>query len=527
MRKLRLGNLRAAALALATCAAATTPVHQCYAQAPAAPAATRVTSMPPELDAYIEKARKDWNIPGIAIAIVKDDVVITRGYGVREQGKPGRVDENTIFNVASLTKSFTSAGAALLVGEGKLGWDTKARTLLPDLELYDPWVSSQVTLRDLLSHRTGTGSISSWAFTHDDRATAIRRLRFLEADIPFRTGLVYSNLLYAVAGEVTAKAAGMSWEALITDRLLRPLGMRNSSIGILDPGKGNIASAHTSFEGKGVAPLSWAWDLNTAPAGGMNSTAVDMARWMRFQLAEGELDGKRLISADALRETHEPQIVAPTTPAFRAMRGVEFFAGYGMGWQVMDYHGHAAVWHSGSAAGMPVYMTLMPKDKLGILVMLSSNEPGALHGSLAARIADAFLGLPTRDYSAELRPGYEAGLKSQREALARLDASRVPNTKPTLAPGAYPGTYTSPTVGDVILSPSAGGMTLQLGAKGEIADLTHWHYDTWLVSWRNPFLKKYYTTSVTFSIDAQPSAGSLSMRLGRELIKGERKPAAR
>ncbi len=501
----------------------------CLAQPSGAsvPQAVKAGTLPAELDAYIEKARRDGNVPGMAIAIVHGDTIVTRGYGVRRLGGTEPVDENTVFNVASLTKSFTSAGAALLVGEGKLRWDDPVRDWLPEFELKDPWVSRAITLRDLLSHRSGLGSGSAgWALTHFDRSEVIRRLRHVEQEAPFRTRLVYSNSLYAVAGEVTAKAAGMPWERLITERLLQPLGMNRSSIADPDPSGDNVSSAH-SVVGDRLAPISWAWDLNAAPAGGLNSTAVDMARWMRFQLAGGELDGRRLISAEALRETHEPQIVIPTTPAFRAGRNVEHFAGYGLGWQVMDYRGRPAIWHSGSAAGMPVYMTLLPKERLGILVMINSDAPRNLHGALAARIADTYLGLPTTDSAAANRAAHQAWVESVETAVSRAQAERVPNTRPTVALDAHAGVFASDAYGDLIVRRNGKGLTLQMGEKGEIADLEHWHHDTWRLFWRNPFLKWGYRLAwAGFQVDGYGRVAEMNLVLGRETIEADRRPPA-
>ena len=515
--------LAGAALLLAPAATLAQPAAQPAATPAAAP--VRSGSLPAELDAYIEQARRDGNVPGIAVAVVHGDTVVTRGYGVRRLGGTERVDENTIFNVASLTKSFTSAGAALLVSEGRMRWDDRVRDWLPEFELKDPWVANAVTMRDLLSHRAGLATEPAlWAFTHSSRADVIRRLRYLEPRAPFRSGLVYSNVLYAVAGEMTAKAAGMPWERLIADRLLQPLGMSRSSIANLDPAGGNISSAHSTVDER-LTPISWFWDLNTAPAGGLSSTAVDMARWMRFQLADGELDGRRLMSAVALRETHEPQIVVPTTPSFRTARAVEHFAGYGMGWQVMDYRGHAAIWHSGSAAGMPVYMTLFPKERLGILVMVNSDAPRNLHGALASRIADTYLGLSVSDSAAANRAAHQEGLQAARRLLAETAAARVPNTRPTLPPAAHAGTYASDLHGDLIVRTSPAGLTVQFGETGEIADLSHWHYNTWRLHWRNPFLRSgYYIAWMSFSV-GDGTVDELRGQIGRDVIEAARRPA--
>jgi CubicO group peptidase (beta-lactamase class C family) len=484
-----------------------------------------VVGLPPSVETDIDSLRREWEVPGMSIAVVKGDrVLLVRGFGVRRQGGGGDpIGPHTIFNVASLTKSFTSAAAAILIGEGRLGWDDRVRRWLPGFELADPWLANELTLRDLLSHRTGLEQgDSAWAFTHIDRSELIGRLRYFRQRTPFRAGFVYSNALYAVAGEVIAKAAGRSWETFVTDRLLKPVGMTDASIGIVDSTSGDVSAAHALIEGRGQVPITFSWDLNTAPAGGLNASASDMARWMLFQLGEGSIDGIRLLPAEALRETHEPQIVIPTTPAFRSSRNVEYFAAYGLGWQVMDYRGHPAIWHSGSAAGMPAYMILMPKDRIGIFVVLNSNPPVPLHGAIASRIADALLGVASTDPRADLRNSAGRAAQRQRDFEAELAKSRQPRSRPQMSLGAYPGVYANPAFGDIAIRSEGGRLTLRMGDRGEVADLVHWNNDTWRLDWRTPFLRESYDSWITFRVDAKPSVRSAMLKIGRDEFEAVR-----
>ncbi|MEJ7809839.1 MAG: serine hydrolase [Gemmatimonadaceae bacterium] len=480
-------------------------------------------SFPAELDVYLAKAVRDWDVPGLAIAVVRNDtVLIARGYGVRELGKPDRVDENTVFNIASLTKSFTSAAAALLVDEGKLRWDQPVREILPWAELPDPYVTRQTTMRDLLSHRVGLFAANMmWVPTDIDRREVLRRIRFLPAEQPFRGGMAYSNVLYTLAGEATAAAAGSTWEELIRTRLVVPLGMRSTTVSFAAlAGQPDVAQPHAVVGGK-QRPIPYRDYTNTAPSASVNSTAADMARWLRFQLNDGVLDGKRLVSERAMQETHSPQIIIATTPAMRAARGVDFFAGYGLGWQVMDYHGNPMLWHSGNADGMPSYMAILPAKKLGVVVMLNSWIAPFLHGALAARVLDHYLGVATKDYSGEALAAQRAANARAEEAWRRLDSARVRNSVPSRPLAAYAGTFADSLYGEITVALEGDRLSMRMG-RGQAAELEHWSYDTFAVRWRDAVFAEYYPARVTFSLNAAGEPDALSMQLNRDAIRAGR-----
>ena len=477
----------------------------------------------PELDAYLQKAVDDWRVPGLAIAVVRNDSVLAaKGYGVRELGKPGRVDANTLFDVASLTKSFTAAAAAVLVDEGKLGWDDPVRRHLPWLEFADPYLTREVTLRDLLSHRTGLEAANfMFRFTGYDRAEILRRARWMRPQAPFRTQQVYNNILYAAAGEVTAAAAGTSWAELVRTRLLAPLGMRSSAVEAAIDRGGNVAAPHAMMGGvqRPVRPRN---EANIAPAGGMHSTAADMARWLRFQLGRGELEGRRVVSERAMAEMHHPWTIIPTTPQVRAARQVHTFGGYGLGWNVMDYRGHPMLWHSGNADGMPSYMAILPRDGIGLVVMLNTWGASFLHGDLASRVLDVLLGLPTRDYAGESLVRTRAAQQRERGAAASAMGAQIQGTHPTLALDAYAGIYADSLYGDFTVAREGDALTLRMG-RGEVADLHHWHHDTFHVQWRDELFGEYFGAMLTFALDARPAAVGIAMRLNRDEITARRR----
>lgn len=477
---------------------------------------------PPADDAYIEKALHDWGCPGAAVAVVKDGkVVLTKGYGVREVGKPEKVDEHTMFDIASLSKSFTAAAGATLVDEGKMRWDDPVMRLLPGFELPDATRTQTVTMRDLLAHRVGLET-GNWMFRISgyDRAEVLRRLRFLKEQAPLRSAMIYSNVLYLAAGEAEARVAGMSYEELIRTRLLEPLGMKSTTVGVAHDAGTNFARSHGDFGGQ-VRPMRTAKAMNILPAGGLNSNAVDMTRWLLFQLGDGTWEGKRIVSAAQMAEMHEPQILIPTTVAMRAARGFDIYAGYGLGWQVTAYHGRRMLWHSGSADGMPVYMAILPEDHVGVFVATNSWTAPTLHGAIASRILDDLLGFPARDWSAEGLAAYQRGVERERQAWRDTEAARVPNTSPSRPLDAYAGVYVDPLYGELTVRREGDALTLQF-AKGEVADLTHWQNDTFRVTWREPVYRENFSTFAAFSIDARGNVKRLEMRLNRDEVNALR-----
>ncbi|HWT11366.1 MAG TPA: serine hydrolase [Allosphingosinicella sp.] len=487
--------------------------------AASAPAAGQ-PRLPDPLQAYVANAMAEAEMPGLAVAVVHgDDPAIAQGFGLRRLGEPGRVDADTVFNIASLTKSFTAAAAAILVDEGRLGWNDPVHRWLPQVRFSDPWLTEQISLADLLSHRTGLQPANTmFRLTHIDRAEILRRVRYLEPASPFRTEQVYNNVLYTVAGEVTAAAAGTSWEALIRDRLLEPLGMAQTGFGPGTAPAGNVAAPHAVIGGLHV-PIRPASYVSIAPAGGLNSTARDMTRWLRFQLGGGELDGRRLISAEAMQAMHEPWTMIPTTPAMRANRQVQFFAGYGLGWNVMDYRGHKLLWHSGNADGMPSYMALLPERRIGVVVMLNSWKAPYLHGDIASRILDHYLGLPTRDYAAEtLELTRQA--EARRAAADRTQAAAGP-VLPPMDLDAYQGDYRSDLFGTISVVRLGQGLVLKMG-EGEEADLHPVGRDAFTMRWRDRVIGEDNDTRAVFALDSQGAVSRLTMQVRRDLVEAVR-----
>ena len=486
-------------------------------------------TFPKEVDDYVAATVRTWEIPGIAIAIVKEGkLIVAKGYGVRELGKPEPVDQNTIFDAASLSKSFTAAAIASLVNENKMTWDAPVKRYLTSIEFPDPYLTANVTIRDLLTHRTGIHATNgALFFSGANRSQLLGLIKNMRIVAPFRTQFIYSNMGYTVAGEAAAVAAGTTWEDLITKRFLVPLEMkRTSAIFNSAPSTGNIASGHALINGVQRVTLREGVQRDvTAPAGAVQSSAADLANWMIFQLGDGTFQGKRILSPEVMTEMHSIQIIIPGGQAFRTARQIKYFGGYGLGWQVMDYRGNRIFWHSGAGDGQFAYMVLLPDSRLGVAVLINSWKAGAnLNGAIASRIIDYYLGLPTRDYGAEYRESWTRSIQQQNAAVRQFEASQIRNTKPTLPLTEYAGVFRDQLGLELKIWLEGDHLRLQYGG-GEIAEVTHWHYDTFLVRWLNPLHAEQRSTLAQFVMSPQGRVAEVQMEFfGDRLVARRQTP---
>jgi CubicO group peptidase (beta-lactamase class C family) len=436
-----------------------------------------------KLDSYIEKARVEWEVPGLSVAIVKDGkVAFAKGYGVKELGRPDPVDADTLFAIASNTKAFTSAALGILSDEKKVAWSDRVSDILPYFELYDPWVSHEVRVDDLLCHRSGLKTFSGdllWYGTPYSREEIIRRARYLKPAFPFRAGYGYSNLMFLAAGEVVAKTSGKSWDDFVRERIFAPLGMKRTitSTRMLDA-TGNFAIPHSSFEGS-VERVDWVnWDT-MAPAGGIISSANDMARWLLLQLGGGALDGTRVFSESAQKTMWTPHnVMSGPTPG--SQERDTHFRTYALGWSVSDFKGRFTAGHGGAYDGMFSQVWLMPEERLGVVVLTNCDR--SVMGPIVERIRDAYLGLPEKDYS---KLAHET---SKLAKDARKDTFAITNARPAMALDSYSGTFGGPMYGDATVSAEAGGLVLRLLPNPNlVADLTPLDADTFALKWRKKF----------------------------------------
>ena len=442
----------------------------------------------PGLEKTIDQALKDWEVPGLAIAIVKSNAVLyERGFGVRTLGTKDRVDEHTIFSIASTTKAMTAACIGMLVDEGKMSWDDPVSKWLPELQLRDPLATRELKVRDLLTHRAGLprGDML-WYGSSYDRSEVLRRVRNLAPAWSFRSRYGYQNIMYMAAGQVVGAVSATTWDAFIAERLFKPLGMNRSSTSIKDlKGLANVATPHEKVDDT-LRAIRWPNYDNVGGAGSVNSSAHDMAQWMRLILNNGSYDGKRLLKDRTVEELTTPQMVNRLDSTARALRPSSHFLMYGLGWSLLDYQGKKIVTHDGWLDGMRTRVMLVPELSLGVVIIL--NGPSALlHTALGYQVLDHFLGAPKRDWSAEyLKISHEEEAKADTRAEER-EEKRVKNTTPAMPLSAYAGTYDSDLYGELVIALQGKTLTLAFGEM-YIGDLAHRHFETFQVNWRDKVL---------------------------------------
>jgi len=411
-------------------------------------------------DKYVEQAAHDWHVPALAIAVVKDDsLVFAKGYGVIEIGKPTRADEHTRFAIGSTTKAMTSVSLGMLVDEGKLHWDDRVIDYLPDFRLYDPYATRELTVRDLLTHRSGLGSTDLlWAgpltYTMPEM---IRRLRYVKPASSFRSEWEYQNVVYAIGGTLIERVSGMPWETFVRTRIFAPLGMSETEpLVSLIKGKPNVAVPHVERNDTvRVVPIRSTDAI--APAGSVWSSVSDMSKWMRFILDSGRVGSQRLLKPETFRELIAPQIRAPIDeyPALRLAKP-DFFS-YGLGWFVQDYRGQAVWMHTGSIDGMCAIIGLIPEKRIGVYVLENLDHAELRHG-LMYSVFDLYSGGPSRDWSHELHDLFASLARSRPQAQPGMRAE----THPSLPLEKYAGTYVDSTYGTVQVTLANGALQVQL-----------------------------------------------------------------
>jgi CubicO group peptidase (beta-lactamase class C family) len=490
-------------------ALASSTLSLCLALAAAqARAASDTPSSLAGLDAFIESAMKDWRVPGLAIAVVEDgEVVLARGYGVRTEGGADPVDADTLFAIGSSSKAFTAACIALLVGDKKVGWDDPVTKHLEGFQLHDPYATRELTVRDLLTHRSGLARGDQlWYASGFDRREILERVRQLEPSWSFRSTFGYQNIMFLAAGELYAAVAGESWDDCIEKRFFAPLGMARSTTSVDPlPGIDDVATPHEEVEGE-LVTVPWHDLDNVAPAGSINSSAREMASWVKLQLARGRAaDGRQILAEPTVVEMHTPQMTIRKEGSWALYFPASRFITYGLGWFVDDYRGEVVVEHGGSIDGMRALVSTMPERGIGLVVL--TNRGGQLLPEVVRyRVYDLLLGLPPRDWSSELLAATRKAREEEREAREKIENQRVADTRPSRELDAYAGEYEHPMYGRVTVTLASGKLVLLRGETA--ADLEHWHFDTWEARFRNRLLTK---ALVTFRLDAAGKPAALEI----------------
>jgi CubicO group peptidase (beta-lactamase class C family) len=351
------------------------------------------------LDNYVQRALKDWQIPGAAVCVVKDGkVVVMKGYGVKELGTSNKVDEHTLFMIGSNTKAFTATGLAMLHAQDKLSLDDKVQKYLPGFKLYDPWVAKETDIRDLLSHRIGFETFQGDFIYFDSYLTSSQILQKLAKVKPmysFRSQWGYTNSAFLVAGEVLHKVSGRTWAQFMTDSIFTPLEMKNSLALSSDIETAtNKSLAHTVVDGH-IKKIAYGKLDNMGPAGSMSSSISDLSHWVLAQLDSGKYKGRQVIPFEAITETRKPTSILGNG---RTLFNKGHFLLYGLGWFLQEYNGRLVVQHTGGINGFVTSVTLLPEEKLGIIVF-TNTDANRFYEALKWEIMDAYMNLPYRNYS--------------------------------------------------------------------------------------------------------------------------------
>jgi CubicO group peptidase (beta-lactamase class C family) len=480
-------------------------------------AAHQKPAPPPGLDAFVTRVMKTFEVPGVSVAIVKDGAVVTAtGYGVRKLGEPAAVDARTLFGIASNTKAFTAAALGLLVEEGRIRWDAPVIDHVPWFQMWDPFVTRELTVRDLLVHRSGlglgAGDLLWWPPTTYDRKEIARRLRYVRPATSFRTAYAYDNVLYLVAGEVIEAVSGQSWEDFVSSRILAKVGMTTSNVrhsGAL--AMGNVATPHARVDGV-VRPVKPFDSDNTNPAGGINSNAEDLAKWMLVLLGEGRLaDGSRLFSEGTWKELTTLVTPMPMTdpPAeLAALR--RNFNGYALGFNVLDYRGRKVVTHTGGLPGYVSRLLLVPDLEIGVAV-LTNQESGEAFNSIAYHVADHYMGAPATDWIQAYLTVSRRQQADTRAAEDKASAARDRTSSPSLPLDRYAGVYEDAWYGRVEVTLENARLVMRfVPTPSMIGDLEHWQHDTFVVRWRDRELRA--DAFVTFTLGPDGRIAQATMK---------------
>ena len=454
---------------------------------------------PPDFDTYVRRIMQTFTVPGLSVAIVKDGkVVLAKGYGVRRMGDGTLVDARTRFGIASNTKLFTATALALLVEEGKIKWDKPVIQYLPGFAMSDPYVTRELTVRDLLVHRSGlglgAGDLLWWPPSTYNRKEITRRIRYIPLATSFRSAYAYDNVLYLVAGELIEAVSGQTWEDFVRSRILRRVGMGDSDVrhsGSME--RGNVAGTHAEVNDT-VRPVAPFTSDNTNPAGGIMAGAADMAKWMMVQLDSGRVaDGSRLFSASSAKELWREVTPTPIgsgpagVPQLAHLRAV--MAGYALGLGVRDYRGYILRQHTGGLPGYLSKVAMIPDLRLGVAV-LTNQESGAAFDAIAYRVLDHFIGARAPDYPVLFQEMVERNRQKLREAERKAASTRDSAAGPSLPLARYAGTYRDPWYGDVKVSEERGGLAIRFTRTPSlVGDLLHWQHDTFLARWRDRELR--------------------------------------
>ncbi|MBL7738264.1 MAG: serine hydrolase [Chitinophagaceae bacterium] len=438
------------------------------------------------LDNYIAKGLKDWQVPGLAIVIVKDGkIIVSKGYGVKDIGSKQPVDEKTLFFIASNSKLFTGTALAQLEYRKTISLNDKVTKYFPDYQLYDKTSTELVTIKDMLCHRIGTktfqGDFTFWNSNLASREIMMR-MRYLKPVGLFRQDYGYCNSCFLTAGEVIPEVTGKSWAQYVTDSVLTPLEMTTSYASSNDAGtKANIATPYTTSYTNKLAKVPYdKWD-NLGPAASILSNVSDLSHWLLFQLDSGQYNGKRVMPWSVLQKTRDINII---TGSRKSTVFPIHFRGYGLGVYAADYNGRQIYWHTGGAAGMVSNVCFVPEERLGIAI-LTNNDNQNFFEMLRYQVLDAYLGVPYVNRSLQQLPGFKRDMQEQLSTIADW-RTKVKGMTPPLGIAAYAGAYNNQLYGDMIIEVKDNKLFARFAAHPDLtATLSYMDTGEWLTEYNN------------------------------------------
>lgn len=445
-----------------------------------------------KIDALVEKTLTTFNVPGIAVAVVKDGKIVhSKGYGVKSIKTKLKVDANTLFGIASNSKAFTATALAILVDEGKISWDDKVVKHIPEFKMYNDYVTSEFTIRDLLTHRSGlglgAGDLMVWPDGNNFGVQdVVNNLQYLKPTSAFRTKYDYDNLLYIVAGEVVHRASGKTWNEFVEDRIMAPIGMTNSASTFSRlKDTTNVIDPHVPIDGK-LTVIS-RYKLHTFDAAaGLYASVNDLSNWLILQMNKGKFDGKQLFSEKQANEMWTPQTLMPNKPSAPYFSN---FKTYGLGWQITDVKGKLQVSHTGGLEGIVTQTLMIPELKLGIVV-LTNQQAGSAFNAISNTIKDSYLGMPEFDHVADL-----ANKMRQRESAAdkvtedvwktvnqNIKDKKNPDWKPLV------GTFKDNWFGEVVFSAKKGKLYMASKRSPQLTgEVFFYKENNYVVKWDNRY----------------------------------------
>ena len=438
----------------------------------------------PLIDKYIDSLLKDWNVPGLALAIVyKDQLIYGKGYGYRDVAKKLPVDTRTMFPIASNTKLFTATAALMLQEEGKLNLDKPVRNYMPSLNFYNDELNTKVTLRDMLSHRTGLPRYDGiWVASPFTRKETISKVAFMKPQLGFREGYIYNNMMFASVGAVMETVTGKAWEEIIREKIFRPLKMQSTCFTDEEMIKTNNYSL-SYFEPDSTTRLLpetyMAQSEALGPAGTIKSNMEEMSHWMIAQLNNGKYNGQQAISSTAIQQTLVPNNIADKQGRWDELSN----SLYGLGRTIQTYKGYKIATHTGSIDGFYSNLTFVPGQQLAVFMVHNGSPGGSLRSVMAFPVIDRLLSLDYTPWSERYKKDYLEAKAQEKKFKDSVGGTQVKNTVPSHAVNAYTGTYTNPIYGDIIIDLQNGQLVFLFRKQRSL--LYHFHYDQFITKEEN------------------------------------------